>query len=316
MQRYRILITGAGGFVGSYLAAELRRSLEGAVILATSRRSNIAQIGKLDVTSLEDINTHLKSFAPTHVVHLAGITTLSLAQRDRASNWEINFSSALNVADTILDVLPSCTLVFVSSGQVYGKAAERGGPLSEGLALYPLNEYAAAKAAAELALAARTTRGLKLIRLRPFNHIGVGQIGEFVIPNFAKQIAEIEAGARSPTIKVGNLEVKRDFLDVRDVAIGYRRAIERSEAIESGTVINIASGKSISIKYLLDRLLSFTEASISVELEGSRVRENEIFEYVACNKLARELLSWSPQIQIDDTLLEVLKHFRRLTSEV
>lgn len=312
MQNFRVLITGAAGFVGGYLASELISNLDNVVVLRTSRLATIPDVVQLDVTKPEEIAAGLKSFSPTHVVHLAGISTLSGAEKSKDANWRINFQGALNIADKILELLPDCALIFVSSGQVYGKSAERGGKLSEALPLFPLNEYAAAKSAAEMALASRTTRGLKLVRLRPFNHTGPGQSTQFALPNFARQIVEIERGAKFPEISVGNLDVKRDFLDVRDVAAAYRQAIVNSDGIDSGTAINVASGNSVSIRYLLNAMLSLSVKSISVETDANLIRNNDMPEYVGSNNLAKNLLLWSPKIKIEQTLADILEHTRNL----
>ena len=116
-----------------------------------------------------------------------------------------------------MDKAPDCWLLNAGSGLVYGESAKPGLPLDESALLAPIDEYAVTKAAADLALGALARRGLKCIRFRPFNHTGAGQAGAFVIPAFAMQIAQIEAGLAEPVIHVGNLDAERDFLDVRDV---------------------------------------------------------------------------------------------------
>jgi GDP-4-dehydro-6-deoxy-D-mannose reductase len=314
MSRLKILITGAGGFVGSHLVDELRRRLVNAEICATTLRPRATVAGsrleQLDVTDAAAVAAVVADFRPTHVVHLAGLTTLAAAEADYRATWQLHLFGTLNIANAILALAPDCVFLCVGSGEVYGASAQTGLPLDETAVLAPMSEYAATKAAADLALGAMVQKGLRSIRLRPFNHTGPGQSDRFVIPSFARQIAGIEAGSLPPLLKVGNVDAERDFLDVRDVVSAYVSAITASDHLPAGLVLNIASGVPVRIRALLDKLLALSTCTIRVEKDAARMRANDTPRYVGDATRARLLLNWSPRYQIDETLGSVLDYFR------
>jgi GDP-4-dehydro-6-deoxy-D-mannose reductase len=314
MSRLKILITGAGGFVGFYLVDAVRRRFADAEIYATTlrprTRSDGLRLEKLDVADSAAVMAAIGSFRPTHVVHLAALTTLAAAEADYRVTWQLHLFGTLNIANAILALVPNCSLLFVGSGEVYGASAQSGLPLDETAVLAPMSEYAATKAAADLALGAMARKGLRSIRLRPFNHTGCGQSDRFAIPSFAKQIADIELGLAPPVLKVGSLDAERDFLDVRDVVDAYISAIARSSDLPAGIILNIASGMSVRIGELLAKLLALSSLPIRVEQDSARMRPNDISRYVGNALLARQLLDWSPRYQIDEMLRSVLESFR------
>jgi GDP-4-dehydro-6-deoxy-D-mannose reductase len=189
-------------------------------------------------------------------VHLAGIAAVGVAVKDPARTWAVNLHGTLNLAEAILAHVPDCRLIFVSSAEVYGGSFKAGAALDESAALAPMNLYAATKAAAELALGAMAGNGLRLLRLRPFNHTGPGQAEAFVVPAFAGQIARIEAGLAPPVIKVGALRPARDFMDVRDVCAAYAACVREADALPENAVLNIASGRAVKIGDILRMLLA------------------------------------------------------------
>ncbi len=307
-------MTGASGFVGGHLIQALRERLPDAEICATAPRPKAmpggSRLDQLDVTNAATVKAVIGRFQPTHIVHLAGLSTLAAAAADYLATWQVHVFGTLSIANAILDIAPDCVLLFVGSGEVYGASARSGLPLDETTVLAPLSEYAATKAAADLALGAMTQRGLRSIRLRPFNHTGPGQSDRFVIPSFAKQIAGIETGMLPPVLKVGNLEAERDFLDVRDIIDAYVSAIEASDHLPAGVILNIASGVPVRIRDLLDKLLALSKCGIRIEQDTARMRVNDTPRYVGDAARARHLLNWSPRYQTDEMLSSVLNSFR------
>ena len=199
----QVLITGARGFVGPYVSEALRSVCGGDItVVATSKVGGphpvLDQIETLDVTDKVAVQDAIARHRPTHVVHLAGFAAPSAADADPQNTWRVHVQGTLNVASAILDRAPECWLVHVGSGLVYGESAKSGLPLDENTLLAPIDDYGVTKAAADLALGALSRRGLKCIRLRPFNHTGPGQTEAFVVPAFAMQIARIEAGLAPP----------------------------------------------------------------------------------------------------------------------
>jgi GDP-4-dehydro-6-deoxy-D-mannose reductase len=314
----RILITGAGGFVGPHLVTELTRVLERDALIVPAARnadrfSNGTETAPLDVTDEEAVDRAVAGLEPTHVIHLAAVSSPPQVSADFTAAWVVNTLSTLNVAHAILRRAPQCWLIFAGSGLVYGDTAKSGRPLDEAALLAPNSDYSATKAAADLALGALTGRGLKSVRLRLFNHTGPGQTEEFVVPSFAAQIARIEAGLQPPVIRVGNLDATRDFLDVRDVTSAYALVIRKSPELDPGLVLNVASGTPRTIRSILDELLALSCAEITVESDASRMRPSDTPVYVGSAEAARRLLGWAPRHSFSATLSEVLAYWRHIT---
>jgi len=304
----RILVTGADGFAGRFLRPALQAAFPDAEILATG----LAAAQKLDVTDAVAVERLFSSFQPDACVHLAGIAAIGMAKAEPRQAWAVNFHGSLNVGQAILAVAPQCRMIFISSAEVYGASFKSGAVLDETALLAPLNLYAATKAAAELALGAMTSDGLRLLRLRPFNHTGPGQSEAFVVPAFAGQIARIEAGVAQPEIAVGALEPERDFLDVRDVCAAYVAGLAAFDRLANNSVLNLASGKPARIGDILDRLLAQTGAKIRVTTDPKRLRAVEITRAVGDASAARRLLGWQPTYGLDQTLTDVLMASRKI----
>ncbi|TCD11302.1 GDP-mannose 4,6-dehydratase [Oricola cellulosilytica] len=310
MAQTRVLITGAAGFVGPYVAHALRCMFGSDIDLLLTAKVEVGGTEALDVTDQKSVNDIVARYQPTHVVHLAGIAVPSVVASSPEVAWRVHLDGTLNVAGAILANAPDCCLINVGTGLIYGASAKTGLPLNEHTLLAPLDDYGATKAAADLALGALAQRGLKCIRMRPFNHIGPGQSQDFVAPAFATQIARIEAGLAEPVIRVGNLAVERDFLDVRDVAAAYALAVAKSAMVVPGTILNVASGEGRPISEVLNILLSRSSATIRVEQDSSRVRPSDLPRIVGDAGKARNLLSWEPKQQLEQTLTDVLVYCR------
>ncbi|QDM28180.1 NAD-dependent epimerase/dehydratase family protein [Tardiphaga sp. vice304] len=311
----RILITGAGGFVGPHVVNALRGVYGDAVsILGTGLQKRDDPTGypivELDVTDQAAVRRAVARYRPTHVLNLAAIAAPAAVSESPDAGWRVHLDATRHIANAILDEVPECVLVHVGSGLVYGDSARSGLPLDENTVLAPVDEYGASKAAADLALGVFVAKGMHCIRLRPFNHTGPGQTDAFVIPAFAMQIAQIEAGLMPPVMRVGNLEAQRDFLDVRDVADAYVRAIQRSSVLESGLILNVASGIPRKISDVLELLLSKTKVHIEVEIDTARA-QGSVFSIVVGNAdKARQLLNWAPEHEFQRTVSDVLNDCR------
>jgi GDP-4-dehydro-6-deoxy-D-mannose reductase len=168
--------------------------------------------------------------------------------------------------------------------------------------------YGASKAAADL-LVGQMAKRIRSIRVRPFNHTGVGQVEGFVVPAFAAQIARIERGWQPPVVDVGDLSAERDIIDVRDVVDAYVRIIDRFDDIQSGEVVNLCSGVAVSMRWVLETLISFATRQIEVRRDEQRMRPSEIRRRVGDPRHARRLLGWEATIPITRTLREVYDSF-------
>src|SRR5450759_4480232 len=311
----RVLVTGALGFVGPYLVEALRRSYENNIeIIATAKKAGqhamLGPVRAIDVTDRTAVEDAIVGSNQTHVMHLAGIAAPTAVNADPDEAWRVHLQGTLNLARVILKRAPDCWLINVGSALVYGESAKAGRALDENALLAPLDEYSASKAAADLALGPLIRSGLKCIRLRPFNHTGPGQSEAFVVPAFAAQIARIEARLAPPIIRVGNLDAQRDFLDVRDVANAYVLVMKNSERLESGTVLNIASGIPRRISDILASLIARSRVEISVEADPMRQRPGDLPILVGDASRARRLLHWKPEYSFEDTLTALLNDCR------
>ena len=220
----RVLVTGAEGFVGSWLLAELSSHLPaGATVLATGHHVTARVTRALDVTDRAGVEDLVHDFRPTCVVHLAAISSLDRARAHGRDTWNVNLFGTLNLAEAVLQHAPEARFLFASSSEVYGGSFnDVGGVADETTLLDPRNPYAATKAAADLMLGQMASAGLRSVRLRLFNHTGPGQSTAFAVPAFAAQVAAIERGLQPPVLKAGNVDARRDLLDVRDVVAAYR----------------------------------------------------------------------------------------------
>lgn len=295
-----ILITGASGFVGRHLLAELRWRLPAEAVVEA----------RFDVSDARAVSDGVAAARPGALVHLAAIAAPSQARKDPDAAWRVNLGGTLNLARAVLAAEPACVLLFASSADAYGHSFAAGTPLDEAAPLAPLNAYAATKAAADLALGALAAEGLRCVRLRPFNHTGPGQSEAFAVPAFARQIARIEAGKQEPVIRVGELGAYRDFLDVRDVCAAYAEALARADALPPGAILNLASGQARRMGDVLHDLLQASGVRAEIRTEPSRLRPSEVPAAVGDARLARRLLDWSPRIPWAQTLRDVLADWR------
>ncbi len=235
----RVLVTGASGFVGRHTLTALA-SAGHAALLGLGRGVGThmpagAEFRAIDLGDYAGLAACLRNFRPSHVLHLAAQASVGQAQGAGAETWRTNVAGLLNLAEGLLAEAPECTLIFVSSSEVYGRAFLSGEPVTEDTVPEPVGIYARTKRVGEEMLTEVLAGSRnRLIVLRPFNHTGPGQDERFVVPAFAHQIARIEAGLIPPRLAVGNLDSYREFLDVRDVARAYAMIIESSDRLEQG----------------------------------------------------------------------------------
>lgn len=311
----RVLITGGDGFVGRYLVRAFKALPQPPeILIGTLGHAGPSEVRsvELDVTDSERVRAIIAAEQPTHVVHLAGIAAVAVAQKDIRKTWNTNFGGVLNVALAIGEAAPDCRLIFCGSAEVYGATFQSGAPLDESAALDPITAYGASKAAADLMIGQMARQGFKGIRLRPFNHTGPGQSDLFVIPAFASQIVRIERGEQEPVLRVGNLSARRDFLDVRDVVDAYVRTVLRFDDLPSGCAINVASGTSVGIDEVLKTLLELSPKKIAVVRDEARYRAIETASMSGNAARAQALLDWRPRIPLAETLRSILQFYREM----
>jgi GDP-4-dehydro-6-deoxy-D-mannose reductase len=310
----RILLTGANGFVGGYLAPALISALPGVEGLVLRRPGTTGcpegwALAEAEVFDRDAVEAIVARFEPDLIVHLAAQTSVGESKREAETTWRANFDGSFALASACARFAPSVTFFFVSSSEVYGRSF-LSGPVREDAPLQPMNVYARSKAAAEQVIADVLPAQARVVIVRAFNHTGPGQDERFVLPSFAAQIARIEARLQPPEIRVGNLAAQRDFLDVRDVCRAYVALINATPALPAHSVFNISSGSSRSIRSLLEILSSKSSVRFEVIVDHKRLRSVEIPDAVGRNDLLKAAIEWSPIHRIDETLADLL-HFAR-----
>lgn len=305
----KVLITGVGGFVGRYLA-DYCISKGDEVYGLERTKSDIGGIKtrQSDITNAAALAKVVEETRPEQIYHLAAVAFVPTATNNPRLAYDVNFYGTFNLYEAVRNAGLNSKILFASSSDVYGKVEAGCLPLKESASLNPVSVYAASKAAAEILSGYYSAAcGLDIIRARPFNHTGPGQNSEFVCPNFAWQIAAIEKGNRPPVIEVGNLDAIRDFNDVRDVVRAYWMLMNSDV---SGGIFNICSGKAISIKEILDILLSMSRVKITVNQYPARLRPSDIPLLYGNNAELTAATGWEPAIRIEKTLEDLLEYWR------
>lgn len=225
------------------------------------------------------------------------------AFKDPAHTLQVNLLGTLNLLQALKRAGFNGTFLFVSSGDVYGQVAEADLPITESLAPKPRNPYAVSKVAAELlCLQWGYAEGWRMLIARPFNHIGPGQAPSFVVPGMAQQIVRAD-GAQRITLEVGDIDVSRDFLDVRDVISAYFALLEHGR---SGQIYNLCSGVERTIRELILQMARLRGVSVELVQDPSRLRPADQRRVVGSAAKLQQDTGWKPSISITETLQSVL----------
>lgn len=313
----RILITGVGGFVGRHALWTLAAArvpgdaLAGLGLHVPEAAPEGVTLAGIDLLDGAAVSAFVARFAPTHVLHLAGLASVGQAGGAPAQTWRVNFSGTLNLAEAVVAGAPGSTFLFASSGEVYGRAFLAGGALDETAVPLPANTYARTKLAGETLLAdVLPAAGIRLVTLRPFNHIGPGQDERFVVASLACQIARIEAGLSDPVLEVGDLSARRDFLDVGDVVAAYAAVIRRTDDFETASIFNVGSGRARPVSELLDGLRERARVPFEIRIAADRLRPSEIPTASGDASALTRATGWQPRIDLANSLARILDEAR------
>lgn len=308
----RVLILGAGGFAGRHLARELAG--RGHEVVASVRPrapgaasppevSGAVAVVPCDVAEPARVAAALAEASPEAVVALAGTSSPVAAAAEPAAAFRANTLGVVHLLDAIARHPRPPRALVVTSGAVYGAGRGDGAPIDEDEPLRPRGIYAASKAAADHAAAAFAERGLDVVVARPFNHTGPGQRRDFVCADFADQVAAIRDGRAVGPVRVGNLDVERDFGDVRDVVRGYALALERGRA---GRAYNLCTGRATAVREILAVLGELAGVAIETRSAAERLRPDEPPRIVGSARRAADELGWVPEIPLRRTLADLL----------
>jgi GDP-4-dehydro-6-deoxy-D-mannose reductase len=254
----------------------------------------------------------LKKIKPDCVFHLA-------AESSVASSWESpinmlnnNILSQVNIFEAVRELELPTRIIVACSSEEYGLINESDLPVNENCCFKPLSTYAVSKVAQDmLAYQYYKSYSMDIVRVRAFNLTGPGRSSNYALSSFAKQITDIEKGLTKNTILVGNLNVKRDYTDVRDAMKAYHKIASKAK---SGTVYNLCSGKAHSLKDLLDILVSLSTEDVNIEVDELRFRPSDLPIMLGDNTKIKTEIDWAPEIDIYDTLNDLLNYWRAYNS--
>ncbi len=314
----RALVTGATGFVGGHLIEHLTDAGDQVVGLSASgrwpsapeglgRRARLEAIDLADAGAVDDLADRLRRKQPEAVYHLAAQANPQASLADPRGTWALNLGGTLNLLEAVRASGLRPRVILVGSGVSYGNPAPEHLPVDETCPLRPTNPYAASKAAADLlGIQHVLAHGADIVIARPFNHAGPRQADTYALGSFARQVAEAEAGRRG-AIRHGNLDVVRDFTDVRDIVRAYRLLAERGTA---GEVYNIGTGRDVSLAAMLAVLRAAARSPVAAEVDPALVRPVDQPRLLADASKLRAATGWSPAYSIEQTLGDMLEGWR------
>jgi GDP-4-dehydro-6-deoxy-D-mannose reductase len=289
-----ILVTGAQGFVGGHLLQEL-----GARALPVD----------VDVTDRRAVARAVAASEPSAVVHLAAISSVGASWADAGETWRVNAVGTVNVLEAVRREAADTRILVTSTGEVYGHAEQV--PTLEDAPIAPLSPYAASKAAAELACEQARRAGVDVVVSRAFQHEGPGRDERFAIGSWAAQIARAEE-AGGGAVRVGDLSVKRDITDVRDVCHAYALLLDPSVPSET---YNVATGRAVELRDVLEKLVGLAKCSIEIETDLERIRPSELQVISGDSSRLQAATGWRPRIPLEQTLADTLEAARRTVAE-
>lgn len=323
MEKY--LITGFSGFVAyhflHYLDSVMSESQKNVEILGIDIQepidfntndycfSNISlsfrAINMLDYNSLEQI---VCSFQPDYILHLASMSSVGDSWKRPIECFKNNTNIFLNLIESIRLNKVACRILSVGSSEEYGKIDLSSLPLNETTPLFPISPYAIARVSQEmLSKCYVESFNLDIILTRSFNHIGIKQKEQFVIPSFIKQIIEKMNNNKSIEINTGNLEIIRDFLDVRDVVRAYYLLLKKGT---KGEIYNVCTGKGYSLEQVIEIISNILQVNVTINQENALIRPNDNPVIIGNNSKIKEHTDWSPIYSIEESLKEIIAYWK------
>src|SRR5947209_1573033 len=312
----RALITGVGGFVGRHLVAHLLE--EGDNVCGLGRAADVSGIGSIgvfqaDLSDRSAVTRVIREAQPEAVYHLAAQSSPAESLADPWATIGNNLLAQINLFEALLSSGQRPRVLVIGSSDEYGKVEPEDVPTHEDVPLRPTTPYAVSKVGQDvMGFQYFAQHGLPVVRVRPFNHTGPGQDARFVMPSFARQLAEIEQGEREPVLRVGNLDVARDFTDVRDMVCAYRLALV---AGVPGDVYNLGRGRSVRLTDMVDELISLCRVPVQTRVDQTLLRPSDVPRQEADTRKFTALTGWQPRIAWHTTLRDTLEYWREKVEE-
>lgn len=315
----KALITGITGFAGSHLAEYLLAEHPDVEVYGTyrwrSRMDNVEHLGarvkllEADLRDYTSMYNALERSRPDFIFHLAAQSFVPSSWSAPNETLTTNITGQTNLFEAIRSLRIDPVVQIACSSEQYGLVLPDEVPIKETNPLRPLSPYAVSKVAQDfLGYQYFQSYGLKAIRTRGFNHTGPRRGQVFVTSNFCSQVAAIELGLQEPVIRVGNIEAIRDFTDVRDMVRAYWLAVKHGTP---GEVYNIATGKGIRIREMLDRIIELAHVQVKIEVDPERLRPSDVEILIGDSSKFRADTGWEPRIPFEQTLGDLLAYWRR-----
>ena len=308
----KALIIGGAGFVGSYLAKQIE--YENKFIPVVTKLPNESldlgniEVLNLNILNIEEIKRLLNQIRPMAIFHLAAQSSVALSWENPGLTVDINIKGSLNLLDAIRSLDYKPRILMIGSGEEYGFVLPESVPIKEDTALHPGNIYAATKSTQNM-ISYIYFKGydMDIMSVRAFNHIGPGQLENFVISNFCKQVSDIEKGKQEPKIVTGNIEARREFTDVRDVVRAYTALIDRGTA---GETYNVGTGDARKISEFLNIIISKSKVNVDTAVDVKRLRPADVPIIEADISKINKETGWKPQISIEQSIEDILEYWR------
>ncbi len=297
----RLLVTGLSGFVGRTLASMVAAS-------GGTQRWTLCELHEgFDLLKRDTVRAAVGAAAPDAVIHLAGRSNVAESFRDPETALRVNVLGTLHLLESLREAGFRGRMVYAGSGDIYGAVDPAQLPIEESMLPVPRNPYAVSKLAAEaLCRQWSISEGVPVLLARAFNHIGPGQDPSFAIAGFARQLARIRLGHAPPVIEAGDLEVTRDFTDVRDVVQAYFNLLAQGHP---GTPYNVCSGRETRLRDALDELAALAGVAVEVRVDPARLRPVEQRRMCGSPARLRADTGWKPSYTLSESLRALLDHW-------
>lgn len=320
----KYIITGMSGFVGRHFLEYLEKNNIESDILGidiympgfdiSSYKSVNYSFKKIDLLNKEILAEVVGLFKPDYILHLASYSSVSFSWHNPIISFKNNTNIFLNLLEAVKIANVNCRILSIGSSEEYGEFNEISLPLKEDCKLNPTSPYAVARVTQELLSKVYVKGyGLDIVMTRSFNHIGPGQKDIFVVSSFAKQLVQIKKRSlNNGILRVGNLDVVRDFLDVREVVDAYFKLLESGR---SGDVYNVCSGKGISLRDIINILKNILELEVGLKIDESLIRPADIEIVVGCNDKIKNEIGWENKISIEKSLNDIISYWTKESIE-
>lgn len=308
----RVLVSGAGGFVGAHVVRAMAERGDqvlglGNDDLPPSLHASLAGDWRADLRDLDAVTAAIDAARPDAVVHLAAQSSAGHSFDHPTETLQVNALGTWVVLEAVRRASPAARVLVVGTGEVYGPQPE-GSRVGEEAPFRPVSPYALSKAIADqLAEIMSHSYGLSIVRTRSFGHAGPGQRTQFVLPAVAEQIAAMESGRVEAVLKVGNLDVIRDMSDVRDIVEAYLGLLDRGRP---GEAYNVCRGTGVRLSEVVQRMVGMARVPIRIEADPARFRPADVPYLVGDPTRLANAIGWQGRIPLDQTLSDVLDEWR------